>query len=106
METLCEWCNENTGVTNSQYWKEEGESEGHWVCLQCEETDLAEEHEAEMRELSAAYRRRPETSDLYQYPVFDGDDVALCPRCRDVDIFPGARVCGSCLSEINADDFS
>lgn len=62
-------------------------------------------------------RRRPETSELYNYPRYgyDGDrksayfddlDVDLCPRCQDQDIFPGDRVCVGCLAEINANDFS
>ncbi len=37
------------------------------------------------------------------YPVYDGDDVALCPRCHDQDITPGNRICTSCRTEIFLD---
>jgi len=60
----------------------------------------------------AMRRTRPENSELYKYPVLESrggtfvDDLALCPRCEDHDIAPGQRVCGRCINEINADDFS
>ena len=37
------------------------------------------------------------------YPVYDGDDVTLCPRCHDQDVTPGNRMCTSCRAEILAD---
>ena len=122
--SLCEYCGERPGETNSRFWfpigmgREEGYDEGGWVCSICEQ-ELEEDHEEEMKELAAVYspRRRPETSELYKYPRYgyEGDkksawfndlDVTLCPRCKDQDIFRGDRVCFRCLAKINNDDFS
>lgn len=38
------------------------------------------------------------------YPVYTGDDVQLCPRCQDMDVLPGHRVCSSCSSELYLDE--
>lgn len=46
--SLCENCEKRDGVTNSGYWidqdwlEETGETQGHWVCAQCEE-EIAKE---------------------------------------------------------------
>ncbi len=60
---------------------------------------------------------RPANSEFYKYERYGyiGDeryeffkdlDVTRCPRCDDVDMFPGDRVCSMCMQEINNDDFS
>lgn len=58
--------------------------------------------------LASIFTGRPQSSELFQYPPTsrDIDDVILCPRCQGQDMFPGQRVCTTCLAEINADDFS
>jgi hypothetical protein len=38
-----------------------------------------------------------------KWPDYAELDVAPCPRCGDMDISPGHRICSSCLLEIQAD---
>lgn len=66
--------------------------------------------------MTSARKQRPIDSELYEYPrygylddktrveYFFDLDVTICPRCKDIDIFPGDRVCLSCLAEIDANE--
>lgn len=51
---LCESCGENPGQLNSMFWWDEDETEGHWVCKQCEQ-ELAEQHEEWARSMASVY---------------------------------------------------
>ncbi len=71
------------------------------------ETEIPAEVEQELnalKENSLAYSDRVKDREYTDdYPIYDGDDVKMCPRCHDQDLTPGHRVCSGCESEMYAD---
>lgn len=74
--------------------------------------EMQQEHEAWKQRFIEEYgpsepdEVRPLNSELYLYLQNNSDDVALCPRCRNGDVVPSARVCNVCKDEIDNDDFA